>query len=120
MPATDPPAATEAVPTEESTAIPARPTPTAAPTGTELPATEPPPTEAPTATPGPTTAPVDEGRALLEERCTVCHTLDRVERSQKSREEWVSTVARMVENGAQLTDAERAVLIDYLAATYGS
>jgi hypothetical protein len=46
--------------------------------------------------------------------------LDRVESAQKSREEWASTVARMVEYGAELTDAETTVLIDYLTATYGN
>jgi hypothetical protein len=137
VPATEPPTAAEVVPTEdpapteEPTTVPARPTPTAA-------ATEPPPTEPPTATPeptatvepdtptapptedpDPTAAPVEEGAVLLERRCTVCHTLDRVESSQKSREEWESTVARMVEYGAELTDEERAVLIDYLTVTYG-
>lgn len=126
VPATDPPAATEAIPTEEPTGVPPRPTPTGVPP-TEAPATEAPTatpeltdtTEADTPTAPPTEAPLEEGAVLLERRCTVCHTLDRVESSEKSREEWESTVARMVEYGAQLNDAERAALIDYVAATYG-
>jgi cytochrome c5 len=145
VPPTDPPAATEPGPTEDPTATLERRTATAVPPTEPPTATEPSPTEEPTATPEPTAteepaateerhtptappreeleptaAPVEEGWALLEERCTVCHTLDRVERSQKSREEWESTVARMVGRGAQLTDDERAVLIDYLTARYGS
>lgn len=117
--ATEPPAATEPAPTEEPTATEARPTPTAVP-----------PTEAPTATPEPTApateepeateAPVEDAQVLLEERCTVCHLLDRVESAQKSREAWESTVDRMIEYGTELTDDERAVLIDYLVATYGN
>jgi cytochrome c5 len=98
-----------------------------------------PPTEAPTATPEPTATreadtptatateepestetPGEDAQVLLEERCTVCHTLDRVEGAQKSREGWESTVDRMIEYGAQLTDDERSVLIDYLVATYGN
>lgn len=128
VPATEPPAATEAVPTEEPAATPVRPTPTAVPP-TEAPTATPEPTATveadtatppPTAEPEPTTAPAEEGPVLMEERCTVCHTLDRVESAQKSREEWESTVTRMVEYGAQLTDAETTVLIDYLSANYGS
>jgi hypothetical protein len=116
---TDPPAATEPVPAEEPTATQARPTLTAVPpTVTEEPDT---PTAPPTEDPEPTTGPIEEeGRALLEERCTVCHTLDPVEASQKSRQVWEETVARMVEYGAQLTDDEQAVLIDYLADAFGN
>ncbi len=60
-----------------------------------------------------------DGEALLEERCTECHTLDRVRQAEKDRAGWESTVARMVDQGARLDDAERTVLIDYLVDTYG-
>ena len=60
-----------------------------------------------------------DGAALLEDRCAVCHSLDRVERAQKSSEEWAQTVTRMVGKGAQLNEDERATLVDYLAETYG-
>ncbi|MBU0703408.1 MAG: hypothetical protein KKC18_06035 [Chloroflexi bacterium] len=60
-----------------------------------------------------------DGETLLQERCTLCHSLDRVKRSQKSREEWKQTVSRMVGKGAELSDDEQAVLVDYLAETYG-
>jgi cytochrome c5 len=114
------PTATEVVPTEEptntATPQPTEPEPTSTPTAEPqeptASATAPPPS--PTAESG-----ESEGRVLLEERCTVCHTLDRVERAQKTREEWVSTVDRMVGLGAQLSDAEMEVLIDYLVETYG-
>ncbi len=60
-----------------------------------------------------------DGAALLQERCTVCHTADRITQAQKSADQWDSTVSRMVNKGAQLTDSEKAVLVEYLAATYG-
>jgi cytochrome c5 len=107
-PATEAPTATEVPPTE----APA----TEAPTATEAP-----PTEAPTATEVPATeeAPITlDGRSLLEERCTVCHDLGRVERSKKTEEEWKATVERMVGKGAQLDEAEQELLIKYLAETY--
>ena len=120
-PTTAAPTATEPAPTLTPTDT-EEPTATAEPTQEQSTATPEPTEEEPTATDEaePTTGPVDEeGEALLEDRCTACHTLDRVMRSQKSREEWDTTVERMVSLGARLTDAEKEGLVDYLATTYG-
>jgi mono/diheme cytochrome c family protein len=74
----------------------------------------------PTATPEPTSESAKPtGLVLLEERCMVCHGLGQVERAQKSRNEWLSTVDRMIGKGAQLSEDEKGVLIDYLVETYG-
>jgi cytochrome c5 len=59
-----------------------------------------------------------EGKSLLEERCTRCHDLGRVERAKKTEEEWKATVERMVGKGAQFNEAEQEVVIQYLAETY--
>jgi cytochrome c5 len=59
------------------------------------------------------------GAALLEERCSVCHSADRAKQAHKTSDEWDATVTRMIGKGAQLTNAEKKVLVDYLAATYG-
>jgi hypothetical protein len=74
----------------------------------------------------PATAPPEEetsgelsGEELLEARCTRCHALDIVEGATKTQAEWESTVERMRAKGAELTDAEAQVLVDYLASTYG-
>jgi hypothetical protein len=103
----------------------AAPEPTQAPTEAAVEAaTEPPaePTEAPTE--APTEEPAEdavsiEAEALLQERCTVCHSLRQVEAAQYTQEQWDDTVTRMVGYGAELNDEEKAVLIDYLAQTYG-
>ena len=123
-------APTEAEPT--ATAEPTEPDPTATPDPSPTATSEPDtptrePTEEPTSTaePSPTSESsteepaVAEGELLLEERCTACHTLARVESAQKTRDAWASTVDRMIGYGAQLSDAERTVVIDYLAETYG-
>jgi cytochrome c5 len=60
-----------------------------------------------------------DGETLLQERCTECHGLERTTSAQKTRAEWDSTVTRMVNKGAELSDEEQAVLVDYLAETYG-
>jgi transposase-like protein len=57
--------------------------------------------------------------ALLEDRCTECHGLDRTTQASKLRDEWDQTVVRMIDHGAELNDEERTVLVDYLAQTYG-
>jgi hypothetical protein len=71
-----------------------------------------------TETPSPTQAPAADGATLLRERCTVCHTLERVESAHKSAEEWEQTVSRMIGRGARLTAEEKTVLLEYLATHY--
>ena len=60
-----------------------------------------------------------DGEALLQDRCTGCHGLDRTTSATKTREEWEQTVTRMVQKGAELSEEEMTILIDYLAETYG-
>ncbi|HIQ04415.1 MAG TPA: hypothetical protein EYH31_01825, partial [Anaerolineae bacterium] len=62
---------------------------------------------------------LEQGRVLLQNRCTVCHSLDRVKRATKTEAEWRSTVQRMVGKGAQLNDEELEAVVTYLTATYG-
>ncbi len=59
-----------------------------------------------------------DGQALTEDRCTACHDLKRVESAKKTREEWEANVKRMVDQGAELDEAEQQAVIDYLAETY--
>lgn len=63
----------------------------------------------------PATGPLD-GEALLQERCTVCHNLNRVDSATYDRAGWEAAVDRMIGRGAQLTEEERATLIDYLVS----
>jgi len=59
-----------------------------------------------------------DGKTLLEERCTVCHTLDRVESASKSAAGWGLNVRDMVGKGAELNASEQETLIEYLSITY--
>ena len=65
------------------------------------------------------TSPAIDAASLLDERCSSCHPSSRPKTTQKTQAEWQQTVDRMVSKGAQLTGAEKAALIDYLAKTYG-
>jgi len=78
------------------------------------------PTQGPSSeTVGPAETPAQDGATLLETRCSTCHSADRAKQAIKTRDEWDQTVTRMIGNGAQLTEAEKTVLVDYLAKTYG-
>ena len=57
-----------------------------------------------------------EGDLLVDARCTRCHSRTRVDAVQKDRAGWEATIDRMVTNGAELTDEERAKIIEYLLA----
>jgi mono/diheme cytochrome c family protein len=61
----------------------------------------------------------EDGATLLNTVCSQCHGTDRITSAKKTREKWDQTVSRMITRGAQLTDAQKAVLVDYLAANYG-
>jgi hypothetical protein len=71
----------------------------------------------------PTTAPASsgtlDGATLLQERCTGCHSLGRVESSKHTATEWKTIVGTMISRGAQLNAAEETAVVDYLAANYG-
>jgi cytochrome c5 len=60
-----------------------------------------------------------DGAALLEARCSVCHSVDRPKQAKKTLDQWDQTVTRMIGHGAHLTAAEKQILVDYLAKTYG-
>jgi cytochrome c5 len=99
-----------------------------APTATETPipvTTEPPSepdepaaTATATATEEPPAPPAFDGQAMLQDRCTRCHSLSRVEGASKSEDAWRTTVERMVGYGAVLSTAELEDLVQYLAETY--
>jgi cytochrome c5 len=68
----------------------------------------------------PTAAPSSsEGETLVQERCTECHDLARVESASKDRAGWEENVTRMVAKGAELNEEEQAIVVDYLTEAYG-
>ncbi len=70
-----------------------------------------------TATPA-TTSTLD-GATLVQERCSVCHPLTRVEAARHTAADWKIIVEMMVSRGARLSTSEQATVIDYLAANFG-
>jgi hypothetical protein len=60
-----------------------------------------------------------DGATLVQERCSRCHPLSRVESARYSAAEWQSIVSLMISRGAQLTPEEETVVVTYLAANFG-
>ena len=54
--------------------------------------------------------------ALLQRRCSVCHSLERVKAANKTRAGWITTIDRMRSKGAAVNDSETRQLADYLAS----
>jgi mono/diheme cytochrome c family protein len=59
-----------------------------------------------------------DGQVLMQQRCSVCHGVNRVTSSQKTADQWKVTVDRMINKGAQLAPQEEQTLVTYLAETY--
>ena len=60
------------------------------------------------------------GVGLVNAKCGTCHDVTHIIRSKLTREEWTDNFNNMVKRGMPpATDAERAIIIDYLVAYYG-
>jgi cytochrome c5 len=57
-------------------------------------------------------------KKVLEDVCTACHDLDLVSDQKLSKAEWQQVVSSMVAKGANLSDKDTPVLVDYLAKMY--
>ncbi|MGH8692043.1 MAG: c-type cytochrome [Burkholderiales bacterium] len=58
------------------------------------------------------------GSILTETKCKICHELQHIRRAPLSRGEWADNLKNMKERGTPMTDAETAVMLDYLSTYY--
>lgn len=63
--------------------------------------------------------PEGRGKAVIQNACTQCHSLDVVVAQPRSREGWTDVVSQMVGNGAELSDEDYNLAIEYLATHLG-
>ena len=61
----------------------------------------------------------DRGRELVEDVCTYCHGLDKLDGQERSKEEWRDLIKGMIFEGAPVTDDEFALIVEYLAKNFG-
>jgi hypothetical protein len=68
--------------------------------------------------PGGDTSATLDGDTLVSERCTVCHSRDRIDAKDEDEAGWTAIVDRMISYGAQLNAEERDAVIQYLVDTH--
>jgi competence protein ComEA len=59
------------------------------------------------------------GKDTLLKLCRDCHDLDTVTVENRTREGWKKTMAKMVERGAEGTDEEFELIVNYLTKNFG-
>ena len=65
-------------------------------------------------------APASDGKTLFDNKCGVCHGIDRAIVRAETKEKWASIVKDMQGKKADwISDAEAAKIVDYLAAEHG-
>ena len=55
---------------------------------------------------------------LVLARCSVCHSTDLIIQQRLNRSRWEATVSKMVHWGAELSDEEAGLLVEFLAARF--
>lgn len=67
----------------------------------------------------PSAMPAGAGKAIVQEKCVMCHALSVVTSKHSSHSEWDQVVNQMVSRGADLSDEEIDTVIEYLSKNYG-
>ena len=57
----------------------------------------------------------DPGAKLVQSKCTLCHTLDRVEKAEKDTAGWNATVDKMRGKGAVVSESEQEQIVTFLS-----
>lgn len=63
--------------------------------------------------------PDGNGRAIVEEKCTLCHDLQRVVAFARPKDQWHDLIEAMLRRGSPVTPEEVPVVTDYLAKNFG-
>jgi competence protein ComEA len=58
--------------------------------------------------------------ALFVRICADCHDAERSSSRRRTRAEWADTIRQMVEDGAEGTDEEMVLILDYLITNFGA
>jgi hypothetical protein len=58
-------------------------------------------------------------QAKVKATCTQCHNAARITEQHLTRQEWSNELDKMVGLGAEVADADRAALLNYLSKNFG-
>lgn len=76
--------------------------------------------EAPKPAAPPPVSATAEGKALFEQKCSVCHGLDRATARTATKDEWASIIKDMQAKKADwITDADGGKILEFLSAEHG-
>lgn len=65
------------------------------------------------------TLPQAPGKAIIEQRCTLCHDLDRAVGTRRTTSEWDAIIGRMIALGAPMSATDARTVSAYLKANVG-
>ncbi len=54
------------------------------------------------------------GKAIVDNACSKCHGIKKVESASKNASEWEATLNRMIKKGAKVAPEERDAVLKYL------
>ena len=60
-----------------------------------------------------------QAKMILEEACTSCHNLQRVEAQAQPEDGWADIIENMRNRGSSMTDDEAKLVVQYLVRAYG-
>jgi competence protein ComEA len=63
--------------------------------------------------------PEGPGKDVIVRACLECHDASSFRKQRLNRDDWTEKVAQMVDQGAQATSQEQAVIIEYLVHNFG-
>ncbi len=65
------------------------------------------------------TLPDGKGKSQTEAACYRCHSADMLMQQQLTEKQWTATVEKMMRWGATVSEADKPVIIAYLAGHFG-
>ncbi|HEY3488836.1 MAG TPA: cytochrome c [Candidatus Deferrimicrobiaceae bacterium] len=72
------------------------------------------------AAPAATAAAPAEPKALFEQKCSICHTVERATSRKETREAWVALVKKMqAKQPGSISDDDATRIVDFLTAEHG-
>lgn len=72
------------------------------------------------AAPPPVASAAAEGKTLFEQKCGVCHGMDRATARREPKEKWTAIVKAMQGKKADwISDADAAKIVEFLASEHG-
>ena len=70
--------------------------------------------------PAPAVSAVENGKALFEQKWSICHGLDRAQAPAATKEKWASTIKEMQGKKADwISDSDAAKILEYLSSAHG-